>query len=341
MKVGVCDYPSAYAFPPYGYGGIERWLWAVAVGATQAGAEVSLIGPQWRTDLPGEWTRLPLRLEEITPGSVAFHQLQALDLDLLVVGHEYPSLPAWRDTWDALDCDVVTFQHDPDFVHAPDAFDGQRSRLFCYSPEMIERYRQCVPYQALSVQFGLREDHVPLAQAGCDLVWLGRLDGQKAPHLAALAAAKLGMRLRIIGKPVRDDRYMEEYGDVLSSPRVELLGELAGTKKLAALSEASVFVYTSAREYVEAGAATFGEALRCGTSVAALAWRPGTCAESALCDQTGTMALADRELDDDAAAELLAEAIGRAQALPAETVQEIGLQRFDPAAHFRTLAARP
>lgn len=341
MKVGICDYPSAYAFPPYGYGGIERWLWAVAVGAAQAGAEVSLIGPQWRTEVPGGWTRLPLRLEEIAPGSAAFHQLQALDLDLLVVGHEYPSLPAWRNTWDALGCDVVTFQHDPDFVHAPDAFDGQRSRLFCYSPEMIERYRQCVPYQAVSVQFGVGEHDVPCARAGRDLVWLGRLDGQKAPHLAALAAAKLGMRLRIIGKPVRDDRYIAKYGDLFSGPRVELLGELAGAEKLSALSEASVFVYSSAREYVEAGAATFGESLRCGTPVAALTWRTGTCAESALCDQTGVIARADRELDDNEAAELLAEAIRGAQALSAETVQEIGLERFDPTAHFRTLAARP
>lgn len=341
MRVGVCDYPSAYAFPPYGYGGIERWLWAVAVGARQAGAEVTLIGPQWRTDVPGTWQRLPLRLEEIAPGSAAFRRLQALDLDLLVVGHEYPSLPAWRQTWDALGCDVVTFQHDPDFVHAPDAFDGQRSRLFCYSAEMVERYRRSKPYQAVSVQFGVGEDAVLPARSGRDLVWLGRLDSQKAPHLAAMATAKLGMRLRIVGNPVRDHRYIEEYGELLHAPHVDLMGEVAGDKKLTALSDASVFVYTSARDYVEAGAATFGEALRCGTPVAALAWRNGTCAEAALCEQTGSIAYVDPELDDDAAADQLAEAIQQAQVLSADTVQEIGLQRFDPAAHFRTLAARP
>jgi len=341
MRVGICDYPSAYAFPPYGYGGIERWLWATAVGASRCGAEVHLIGPQWRADLPGMWARLPLRLEEIRPGSAAFRYLNALSLDLLVVGHEYPSLPAWRDTWRELGCDVVTFQHDPDFRHAADAFDGQRSRLFCYSAEMVERYRICKPYQAVSVQFGLNEETVPPAQNGHDLVWLGRLDGQKAPHLAACAAAKLGQRLRIIGTPVRDSRYTEAYRELTNAPHVELVGEVVGSEKLQFLSNASVFVYTSARDYVEAGAATFGEALRCGTPVAALAWRPGTCAENALCDQTGSIAFADPELDDDAAAELLAEAIRRAQELPAVTVQEIGLTRFDPAVHFSTLAARP
>ena len=53
MLVGICDFPSAYDFPPHGYGGIERWLWAVAVGAKRAGADVHLLGPKWRRDLDG------------------------------------------------------------------------------------------------------------------------------------------------------------------------------------------------------------------------------------------------------------------------------------------------
>jgi len=341
MRVGVCDYPSAYAFPPYGYGGIERWLWAVAVGAARAGAEVHLIGPQWRTDLPVSWNRVAFRFEDLAPGSAGVANLKSLGLDLVVVGHEYPSLPAWRSIWQELGCDVVTFQHDPDFVHAQNAFDGQQSRLFCYSSEMVERYRDCRPFQAVSVQFGLGEEAPPLPQRGKDLVWLGRLDGQKAPHLAAMAAARLGRRLRIIGKPVRDGAYIEEYGAILNAPHVELVGELAGADKLVSLGAASTFVYTSARGYVEAGAATVGEALRCGTPVAALAWRSGTCAENALCEQTGSIAYVDPELDDDAAAEKLAEAIARTEGLNAEAVQAVGLARFDPATHFRALAARP
>ncbi len=49
MLVGICDFPGDYAFPPSGYGGIERWLWAVAVGARAAGAEVHLLGPGGRS----------------------------------------------------------------------------------------------------------------------------------------------------------------------------------------------------------------------------------------------------------------------------------------------------
>jgi hypothetical protein len=176
VRVGVCDFPSAYAFPPHGYGGIERWLWAVAVGARRAGHEVCLIGPAWRRDLPEGFGRLPFRLEDMAPGSAEMRELADLPLDLLVVGHEYPSLPAWRDTWRVLAARVVTFQHDPDFRHAPDAFDGRRSRLFCYSPEMIQRYAPHRPTQTLSVQFGLGEEQPPQAAQGAGLVWIGRVD---------------------------------------------------------------------------------------------------------------------------------------------------------------------
>ncbi|MGH3778547.1 MAG: hypothetical protein ACRDRR_22865, partial [Pseudonocardiaceae bacterium] len=234
MRVGVCDYPSRYAFPPHGYGGIERWLWAVGVGARRAGADVHLLGPAWRRELPPEYIRLPLRLEDLRPGEPGFDVLRRLDLDLLVVGHEYPSLPAWRETWAALGCTVVTFQHYPDFRHLPDAFDGELSRLFCYSPEMVDRYAAHHPTQALSVQFGLGEEDPPEATRGKELLWLGRIDGQKAPHLAAMAASMLGQRLRIVG-PILDRAYAAEHETELTAPHVELIGELAGLAKLARL----------------------------------------------------------------------------------------------------------
>ncbi|SDM27536.1 Glycosyltransferase involved in cell wall bisynthesis [Lentzea albidocapillata subsp. violacea] len=340
MRVGICDFPSAYAFPPYGYGGIERWLWAVAVGAQRTGVEAVLIGPAWRDDLPGGFRRLPIRLEHTTVESDRWHQLDALNLDLLVVGHEYPSLSAWRASWQGLGCAVATFQHDPNFQHAADAFDGRRSRLYCYSPEMMLRYEAHRPQQALSVQFGFGEETPPPAVAGGDLVWIGRIDSDKAPHLAALAAAKLGQRLRIIG-PTLDPGYVARHRAILSAPHVELVGELAGADKIEALRSARTMIYTCARDYVEAGAAVFGETLRCGTPVAALVWRAGTCAEIALCEQTGVVAEAHPLDDDEAAAARLAEAIIDAHRLRPGQVQEAGLTRFDPAQHFQALASIP
>ncbi|MCT9009374.1 glycosyltransferase [Streptomyces rhizosphaerihabitans] len=338
MLVGVCDFPGSYAFPPAGYGGIERWLWAVAVGARAAGADVHLLGPGWLTDLEHDWVRKPVRLEEITTGSLASRDLRSAGYDLLVVGHEYPSLLAWTRTWNELDCDVATFQHSPVFRHADSAFDGKRSRLYCYSPEMIERYAEHQPIPELAVHLGLDEDEPP-AVAGSDLVWLGRIDQEKAPHIAVRAAQMLGRRIQIVG-PVFDEAYVRRHERLFSASHVKWVGELGGPAKTAAIRDASVFVYTYARTYVEAGAAVFGESLRAGTPMAALTWREGTCAEAALCDQTGVIAVADPDQGDEPAAELLALAIEQAEGLNHTEVQEIGTHRFDPARHFTAMSTR-
>ncbi|MFD5442124.1 glycosyltransferase family protein [Streptomyces tendae] len=339
MLVGVCDFPGSYAFPPAGYGGIERWLWAVAVGARTAGADVHLLGPGWLTDLEHDWVRKPVRLEDLTPGSLAERELRSAGYDLLVVGHEYPSLPAWTRTWNKLDCDMATFQHSPVFQHADTAFDGKRSRLYCYSPEMIERYAAHRPIPELAVHLGLDEEEPP-AVAGSDLVWLGRIDEEKAPHITVRAAQILGRRIQIVG-PVFDDAYVRRHQRLFSADHVKWVGELGGPAKTAAIRDASVFVYTYARAYVEAGAAVFGESLRAGTPMAALTWREGTCAQAALCDQTGVVAVADPVVDDETAAELLARAIEKAEDLKYAEVQEIGMDRFAPARHFRAMASRP
>ncbi|TDC96132.1 glycosyltransferase [Actinomadura sp. 7K507] len=337
MLVGICDFPSQYAFPPHGYGGIERWLWATAIGAAEAGADVHLIGPAWRPEAVARFPATPLRLEDLLPGSTDATKLSRVGLDLLVVGHEYPSLPAWRRMWEQLDCDVVTFQHDPAFRHEPQAFDGTRSRLFCYSGEMVERYASCAAIQTLSVQFGLDEQMPAQPGRGRDVIWLGRIDADKAPHLAALATARLGLPLTLVG-PVLDETYVAEHAAALYAPHVTWAGELSGEAKNALLRDAAVFAYTCASGYIEAGAAVFGEALRAGVPVAALTWRPSTCAQAALCSDTGAIATADPAMSDDGVAAILASAIEQAMRLDRPTVQEIGLCRFDPAQHFRTLA---
>ncbi|MER6088588.1 glycosyltransferase [Streptomyces bluensis] len=337
MLVGVCDFPGSYAFPPAGYGGIERWLWAVAVGARAAGADVHLLGPGWLPDLEPEWVRKPVRLEDVTAGSPTERELKAAGYDLLVVGHEYPSLPAWVRTWSGLECDVATFQHSPLFQHAASAFDGKRSRLYCYSPEMIERYAAHQPLPELAVHLGLDVDE-PQAAQGRDLVWLGRVDEEKAPHLAVRAAQLLGRRIRIVG-PVFSEDYVRSHKKLFAADHVEWAGELGGPAKTAAIQEASVFVYTCARTYVEAGAAVFGESVRAGTPVAVLTWRDGTCARAALCHRTGVTTVVPPEADDETAAQALAEAIERAADLDHNEVQAIGQQRFDPARHFEAMAA--
>lgn len=339
MLVGVCDFPGDYAFPPNGYGGIERWLWAVAVGARRSGAEVHLLGPQWRTELADEWTMRPVRLEDLTAGGRQARSLRDTGYDLLVIGHEYPSLPPWRVTWNSLEADVATFQHWPYFEHREGALDGQRSRLYCYSEEMCKRYAAYRPIAELAVHLGLDEPELPIQDSG-ELLWMGRIDAEKSPHLAIRAALLLGRRITVAG-PVFDTAHVDAHHDLFTADPVTLVGEVGGEAKMRLLAEADALIYTCARDYIEAGAASFGESLRAGTPVAALAWRPGTCAQAALCDKTGCVALVDAEADDEIAAKALAEAIEQVTPLRAREVQETGLSRFDPVRHFQALATRP
>jgi glycosyltransferase involved in cell wall biosynthesis len=337
MRAAICDFPSRYAFPPHGYGGIERWLWAVAIGAKRAGADVHLLGSQWRKDLGDGLPIHPVRLEELSPGSPEAAKLAAQHYDLMVVGHEYPSLPAWRAVWRELGADVATVQHSSTFGHTVGTFDGRRSRLYCYSPEMLERYRDHKPTAELAVHLGLPEDEPPAVQ-GRDLLWLGRVDAEKAPHLAIQAAARLRRRIRIVG-PVFDEAYVAKHGALFGADHVEILGERDGQAKTRLLGQAGVLVYTCARDYVEAGAGVFGEALRAGTPVAALVWRSGTCADAALCPETGAIATADPAGGDNDAVAHLADAITTAERRRAADVQAVGIRRFDPERHFRALTA--
>jgi glycosyltransferase involved in cell wall biosynthesis len=172
------------------------------------------------------------------------------------------------------------------------------------------------------------------------LLWMGRIDTAKAPHLAIRAARLLGRRITLAG-PVFDRAYLDAHRADFAADHVTLVGEVGGPAKANLLTQAGTMIYTCARHYIEAGAASFGESLRAGTPVAALAWRPDSCAHAALCDLTGKIAQAQVTADDDQAARCLAEAIDETQPLRAVEVQEIGRTRFDPARHFRALAAKP
>ena len=74
------------------------------------------------------------------------------------------------------------------------------------------------PLPELAVHLGLREEEPPAA--GTDLVWLGRIDEDKAPHIAARAAQILGRRIRIVG-PVFDKEYVRLHERLLTAEHVE------------------------------------------------------------------------------------------------------------------------
>lgn len=338
MRVGILDHPSNYAFPPHGYGAQEKWFWSVAVGAKRSGADVVLVGPDWRDDLPYGFGRLPIRLEDADARGVKRFKQQKFDL--LVIGHEYTSLPAWRSRFDDLDSEVSAFQHRPDYSPANGAFDGASRRLYVFTPEMEKLYSASSPGRTNGVCFADSEESVPKVQPGDGtLVWASKLHPSKAPHIAAMAAAMLKRHIYFYG-PIWDAEYLRRHRSAFATPFVHFMGEIVGQAKLQAFVKASCLVYSCHRDYVEAGSAFFSDPLRCGLPVAAQVWRRGTAASTALSSDTGFVEIVDPSADDHLAASGLAACIEQAMELDRGQVQEAGLIRFDPVTQFHDLASR-
>lgn len=147
----------------------------------------------------------------------------------------------------------------------------------------------------------------------------------------------MAQRARSVCSPARQPGFALR-GDGPPARRLDV-GTRSARSAAGGRAHASALVYSCAPKYVEAGAAVFGEALRSGTPVAALVWRDGTCAQAALCERTGVVVQADRRASEDDAVNGLADAIVTAERMDARDVQEVGLARFDPKAHFGLLAS--
>jgi glycosyltransferase involved in cell wall biosynthesis len=101
---------------------------------------------------------------------------------------------------------------------------------------------------------------------GGNLLWLGRLAAEKAPHLAVAAARRAGMHIDLAG-PVHDFAYFEREVRPLLGAGVRYLGHLNQAALAAALGRASASVVTPLWD--EPYGLVVAESLACGTPVAA------------------------------------------------------------------------
>jgi glycosyltransferase involved in cell wall biosynthesis len=101
---------------------------------------------------------------------------------------------------------------------------------------------------------------------GGNLIWLGRLTAEKAPHLAAAAARQARMHIDIAG-PVHDTAYFERELKPLLGPGVRYLGHMTQPELATALGRASASVVTPLWD--EPYGLVVAESLACGTPVAA------------------------------------------------------------------------
>ncbi|TPG13290.1 glycosyltransferase family 4 protein [Pedococcus bigeumensis] len=101
-------------------------------------------------------------------------------------------------------------------------------------------------------------------RGGSDLVWVGRVVPEKAPHQAIRIAAASGRRIRLAG-PVGDAEYFRSQVEPLLGPRAEYLGHLDAIALRDLVGSSAAMVVTP--EWDEPYGLVAAESLACGTPV--------------------------------------------------------------------------
>ncbi|KRC92048.1 glycosyl transferase family 1 [Terrabacter sp. Root85] len=208
---------------------------------------------------------------------------------------------------DSLPSPVLTTLHTPPTPWLEPAIEiGARSRnplrhshFVAVSEHTARSWAHVTP--AHVVHNGVDVDRWVEGPGGEDLVWVGRLVPEKAPHRAIAMARAAGRRLRLAG-PVGDADYFTRHVAGELGDDVEYVGHL-GTDGLVALVGASAAMLVTP-EWDEPYGLVAAESLACGTPVVAL--DRGGLREFVV---PGVGLLLPRDCDDAAAAEAVAAAV--------------------------------
>ena len=200
-RVVICDYPSKYLFPPEGYGGIERWLWAVVVASINLGMQVILLGPRWRHELLLQAEYFPDSIIDVTTEDFLS---RIGHVDFLVGGHEYWLNEIMINKFDKIANFSLTYQHSSSPSYKNNTFNNKNRFLFCYSDEMRGLFFNQHPTKLLCVASGVNEEPIKMGNKNY-LVSIGRIDTDKSPHYAILAANKLNLPIYVLGEDIKKD----------------------------------------------------------------------------------------------------------------------------------------
>ncbi len=326
----VCDYdnPKNYTFPSFGLGSSEKRIWHFAKTASEMDDfRVIITGPNWLPEYVPKAEYFPERLNAETVDKFIGRYGKC---DFLFAGMEYFDKDEWMTPFRK--CSQIRFSYQ---LHPYDykkiAFDGKREILFCYSNEMCEKYRNQKPIKQLLFHSGVDEEPI-FSEVGEDyLLWIGRLDRQKAPHLAVRASEILGKKLIILGKTVYEPEYFEEFRSYFQQKHVAMLGMKFGHEKMEIISKAKCALYTLDCNYYEAGAGVLGEILASGVPIAGISWRGGDAVCAAVDDpRLGVVSILCREEPDEDAARKLAKNVQKCLELSREEVFRLGSNKYDP-----------
>jgi glycosyltransferase involved in cell wall biosynthesis len=267
--------PLYESVPPKLYGGTERVVAYLTEELVRRGHEVSLYASRDST------ASVPL-----VPGSPQSLRLSGLDH----LAHIY-HLPMLSDVYDNANRFDIIHSH-LDCLSFPPARLAQVPTLSTMHgrldvKEMLPIYRSYKDLPAVSISdnqrrpipdlnwvrtiyHGLPRDLLRFSpKAGDYLAFLGRISPEKRPDLAIEIARRTGVRLKIAAKVDRNDRdYFESViKPMLSSPRIEFIGEVNETEKQDLLGCALALLFPV--DWPEPFGLVMIEALACGTPVIA------------------------------------------------------------------------
>ncbi|KQU70493.1 glycosyltransferase family 4 protein [Phycicoccus sp. Root101] len=268
-------------------GGLESLTWALVKGLRARGIEVTLFaGPGSDPALDArEISVLPLQLSDAARSDVSMppeawlqehHAYLQVMLELagrtdvdLIHNNSLHHLPVAL----AQSCPapMLTTLHTPPTPWLEPAIrlmDQQRSRFVAVSGYTARQWGHVT--DAAVVHNGIDAGVWTPGPGGDDLVWVGRIVPEKAPHEAVRIAAASGRHLRLAG-PIGDPTYHRDVLEPLLGPSAEYVGHLDVPSLRTLVGSSAAMLVTPAWD--EPYGLVAAESMACGTPV--LGYRRG------------------------------------------------------------------
>jgi glycosyltransferase involved in cell wall biosynthesis len=284
MKIAIVASARFPVTEPFA-GGLEAHTWSLASGLRARDHEVTVFAAPG-SDPRLEARELDVRVPRISPAARAdvtmtpqgwleeHHAYLSLMLELgdadldLVHNNSLHYLPVAMAA--SLRTPMVTTLHTPPTPWLESAIQAPKRcpvTFAAVSHHTARAWRHLVP-DATVVRNGVDVHRWRQGDGGGPAVWSGRVVPEKGAHLAAEAAVRAGVALRLAG-PLLDDAYFDRQVRPWLGGEVEYVGHLRTDELVALVGSASASLVTPCWE--EPYGLVVAESLACGTPVAGFA----------------------------------------------------------------------